>query len=79
MRILEVTKKAVVNGLAFSPDRSRLAAAVGDRVRFWEADGWKEGGDFAPGVGFLRALAFSPDGKLAAAGGDGRVALWDVG
>ncbi|MBT2225237.1 WD40 repeat domain-containing protein [Nonomuraea sp. NEAU-A123] len=68
-----------IEGTAFSPDGTLLAAAGHDgRLRLWRTDG--EGGPpvtLKAGAHAVRDVAFSPDGtRLAAAGDDGAVRLW---
>jgi WD40 repeat protein len=76
---------APVLAVAFSPDGSLLAAAVGRDVLVW-----KSSGDFGfpeqlrPSFrlgdhpDYVTALAFRRDGKVLAAGTQGGVWLWDV-
>ncbi|MEU7745554.1 hypothetical protein [Nonomuraea sp. NPDC049158] len=68
-----------IEGAAFSPDGTLLAAAGHDgRLRLWRTDG--ESGPppaLQAGAHALHDVAFSPDGtRLAAAGDDGAVRLW---
>ena len=71
-----------MNGVAFSPDGTLLAAAeVDGAVQMWNlATGQAVGAPLEadrPG-GSVNGLAFSPDGKLlAAADSDGTVRLWN--
>jgi WD40 repeat protein/serine/threonine protein kinase len=69
-----------IDALAFSPDDSRLASAVGDKtVRVWHARTGKPLYGPLNGSTNFTGLAFSPDGRrLAATGMDNHVRLWDV-
>ena len=66
--------------LAFSPDGTRLAAAVGTQVTIWNwpnLDGRLDlrGGNWD----FINAIAWSPDGaRLASGGDDRRVVIWST-
>jgi WD40 repeat protein len=67
-----------VRRVAFSPDGSRLAAAVEGRgvvvLDPRTGQGQRLPGDLAD----VTSITFSPDGALLAAGRDGEVRLWDV-
>jgi WD40 repeat protein len=59
-------------GVAFSPDGTKLAAAGGDgKFRVWDVSTGKEIGAFVGSPGEVRVVAFSPDGRYLI--GDG---LW---
>lgn len=69
-----------VHGLAFSPDRQRLAAAAEDRVLVWDLVG-----DCAVGepldehIGEVYSVAYSPDGRWLLSGGrDGTLIIRDA-
>jgi WD40 repeat protein len=70
---------ADVNGLAWSPDDSTLAAANQDGgIRLWDPKERKLAGRLVRHEGWARGVAWSPDGgTLASSGQDGRVRLWD--
>jgi eukaryotic-like serine/threonine-protein kinase len=71
----------LVQGLAFSPDGQRLAAAGGKSVTVWDTTTWQQTppSPLATTVA-LRTVAFSPDGRLLAAGGYSLqpVSIWDA-
>src|SRR5262249_57674896 len=82
LRALLQGHTAGVEGLAFTPNSSRLASAGGDgTVRLWDPATGQELAVLRGPTAAVRALAFSPDGKtLATVSGPGerggRVRLW---
>jgi len=70
---------ADVNGLAWSPDGSTLAAANQDGgVRLWDPRDKKLVARLLRHGGWSRGVAWSPDGRtLASSGQDGMLRLWD--
>jgi WD40 repeat protein/serine/threonine protein kinase len=69
-----------INGLAYSPDGTRLAGALqGGTVRVWDAGTGKEVCPLAskPKLSFT-SVAFSRDGKHLAAGQEKVVLVWDA-
>jgi WD40 repeat protein len=71
-----------VNGVAYSPDGTRLASAgTDDTVRVWDAITGQEALPSLRGHrGHVYAVAYSPDGRrLASAGLDKTVRVWDAG
>jgi len=71
-----------VNGVAFSPDGTRLATAgANGTVRLWNpATGRAIGLPLPADIGYgVNGVAFSPDGTvLASADADGNVQTWQV-
>ncbi len=67
-----------INGVAWSPDNSRLAATTQDgTVVLWDAAGTKLA-ELAGHRSWARGVAWSPDGRLlATSGADFTVRLWD--
>src|SRR5262249_9176488 len=81
--------RGIVAALAVSPDGTRIAAGVGDRVIVWEAKTgavlWSGGEPVAPASRSVMALGFTPDGRTVRAGyardagsDAGYVKVWDV-
>ncbi|HKB02617.1 MAG TPA: serine/threonine-protein kinase [Gemmataceae bacterium] len=71
-----------IPAMAFSPDGSRFAAAVGSFVVLWKVRGRRAGtGVVLKGHGKpVRAVAFSPDGRRLASTGEGKhILLWGFG
>lgn len=71
--------KAIVTGLAFSPDGKHVLSVSDDqKVRYWKF----ETGDTVhtfDGGGGMRTCAISPDGRLAASAGfRSAILLWDL-
>jgi tRNA A-37 threonylcarbamoyl transferase component Bud32 len=68
-----------VNGVAFSPDGTRLASASADgSVRVWDRQAHREMLTLRGHEGAVLAVAFSPDGgRIASGGADHTARLWD--
>jgi WD40 repeat protein/tRNA A-37 threonylcarbamoyl transferase component Bud32 len=69
-----------VEGVAYSPDGRRLAAAVGGAVKVWDTGTREEVRTFGEGAGRFTSVAFSPDGTRLAAYDEKRLGsrLWEV-
>ena len=66
-------------GIAFSPDGSRLAVATSMGVWLYDAETFDEIALLTGHKEAVTAVAFSPDGtKIASGSVDGTVLLWDV-
>jgi WD40 repeat protein len=76
--LFDLAMPSFVSDVAFSPDGSLLAAAVGDGIiRLWEAATGTLHSELKGHRGSVSSVAFSPDGtRLASGGTDAR--LWDV-
>jgi WD40 repeat protein len=72
--------QAAVNGVAFSPDGSRLASASHDgAVRIWDAATGALLCDCRAHRDYVQTVRFSPDGRwLCSASWDGFVMVWDA-
>jgi WD40 repeat protein/serine/threonine protein kinase len=80
-RELQVLKghTGVVNGVAFSPDGTRLASASADNtVKVWDVQTGKNLLTFKSHGGAVVHVTFSPDGKRLASAGRGEVKVWDA-
>lgn len=67
------------NGLAFSPDGTRLATVAQDRVIIWDASSGQELITLCCHAFLIREVAFSPDGtRLATAGQEGVAKVWNA-
>jgi WD40 repeat protein len=82
-RPLPAVTSGGVNGVAFSPDGTLLAAAYSDgTVRLWNPTTEQAVGVPLPagtGSGSVSGMAFSPDGKLlATTDTDGTVRMWQM-
>ncbi len=68
-----------IQGLAYSPDGTRLATASKDgTVKIWDVATGKELRTFGDHTKPVNTVAYSPDGRtVASAGNDREVKLWD--
>lgn len=83
------SRSGALETMAFSPDGTMLAAAIGDNVHLWDTTTGTELRVFTGFTGLLDSLAFSSDGTRLAAGGsdsntepefdyDGVIRIWDI-
>jgi WD40 repeat protein len=77
----ELVWPSLVDGVAFSPDGTRLATASLDKtVRIWDVIAGEQLQAFKGHSGFVTSVAFSPNGqRLASGSDDSTVRVWDVG
>jgi WD40 repeat protein/serine/threonine protein kinase len=69
-----------VNGVVFSPDGTRIAAASTDKtIRIWDAQTGEEVATLTGHTAAVVTVAYSPDGtKLASGSDDSTIRLWDT-
>ena len=72
----ELKELPPIAALAFHPDGSILAVAVGQEVRFWSLAQAESPETFQPLRGNVRSLAYSSDGTLALIHAGSRISLW---
>ena len=79
VREIEVSKKAAVMGLAFSPDGRRLATATLGQpsLRIWSVDDGQLLRELS-GSSDANSISFSGDGRLIAVAGLGTSSVWDA-
>jgi WD40 repeat protein/tRNA A-37 threonylcarbamoyl transferase component Bud32 len=67
-------------GLAYSPDRTRVASAgIDGAIRVWDLPSRKQVAAMTGHPGGAYGVAFTPDGdRLVSGGNDGQVRVWDV-
>jgi WD40 repeat protein/class 3 adenylate cyclase/energy-coupling factor transporter ATP-binding protein EcfA2 len=72
--------KNCINGLAYTPDGSRLITGSADgTAKVWDATTGQEMFTLVGGSGNINSLAISPDGiHPLSAHSDGRVRVWDI-
>jgi WD40 repeat protein/serine/threonine protein kinase len=72
--------RAVVGGVAFSPDGSRLASGSADRtIKIWDAASGQELRTLTGHTHEVWSVVFSPDGsRLASASYDRTIKVWDT-
>jgi WD40 repeat protein/serine/threonine protein kinase len=71
---------SMVFGMAFSPDRTRLAVACKDNtIRLWDLSSYRQVVELRGHTDYVSAVAFSPDGtQLVSGSGDSTVRIWDT-
>ncbi|MDR2313091.1 MAG: caspase family protein [Spirochaetaceae bacterium] len=71
-------KMGIIKALAWSPDGSRLAAALDSALAQWKAPDGVELKAFGSNLSGIVFLAYSPDGKKIAAAEKDRIIVWDA-
>jgi len=68
-----------IQGLAFTPDSSQLAVAVGNAIHVWDIAGARVVHRLTGHTGIVYGLAYTRDGKRLASGGQDRaIKVWDT-
>ena len=77
---LRLAHSAPVNGVAYSPDGTRVATASSDQTaKVWDAANGHVLLTLRGHIGSVNGVAYSPDGKrVATAGEDGTICEWDA-
>lgn len=71
--------KNIVRAIAFAPDGRTVAAALLDRIVFWDVESRRLKENVAGNQSVLEAIAFNSDGdRLASSSSNGVVKLWSV-
>ncbi len=69
-----------VKSVIYSPDGKTIAAAIGNKVLFWDAETGKQHETILKeDTSSISSVTYSPDGKVIAIAGEREVRLWDFG